>query len=205
MVSVQQTGQFVEILLGDGIMNDFYTALNYVNKMIYEPNDLIVKSVQEEKQNSKYCAGTFLLSSRTIRFRVAKITPTKVGQFVAFWEKDENNKNQPYLYEEAPNLLVITTFKNENEFGQFIFPKEVLLKQNILRSTSTRGKMAIRVYPSWDSPSSKQALKTQKWQLPYFVDMCNSNKILLDKIMKLYFFNPLQTDAVLEQEVRARC
>src|SRR5699024_7234082 len=135
-------------------MDDFYTVINYVNKMIYEPNDLTVESIQEEKQNSKYGAGTFQLSSKTVRFRVANITPTKVGQFVAFWEKDENNKNQPYLYEEAPDLLVITTFKNEDEFGQFIFPKGVLLKQNILKSTSTKGKMAIRVYPNWDSPSS---------------------------------------------------
>ncbi|MBP1917163.1 hypothetical protein J2Z23_004148 [Lederbergia galactosidilyticus] len=68
-------------------MNAFYSALNYVNRMIYEPNNLTVKSIQEEKQNSKYSAGTFRLSSRTVRFRVANITPTKVGQFVAFWEK----------------------------------------------------------------------------------------------------------------------
>lgn len=167
-------------------MNDFYTALNYINKMIYEPNDLTVKSVQEEKQNSKYGAGTFRLSSRTVRFRVANITPTKVGQFVAFWEKDENNINQPYSYEKAPDLLVITTFKNDSEFGQFIFPKEVLLKQNILRSSSTKGKMAIRTYPSWDKPTSKQAIETQKWQLLYFVDMSNTSKLAIDKIIELY-------------------
>ena len=167
-------------------MNDFYTALNYVNKIIYEPNDLTVKSVQEEKQNSKYGAGTFQLSSKTVRFRVANITPTKVGQFVAFWEKDINNKNQPHSYEEAPDLLVITTFKNENEFGQFIFPKEVLLKKDILRSTSTKGKMAMRVYPIWDNPGSKQAMKTQKWLLPYFVDMCSPNKLPIEKIIELY-------------------
>lgn len=154
--------------------------------MIYKPNHLTVKAVQEEKQNAKYGAGTFQLSSKTVRFRVANVTPTKVGQFVAFWEKDEDNKNQPYSYDEAPDLLVITTFKNEHEFGQFIFPKEILLKQNILRSASTKGKMAIRVYPSWDSPSSKQAMKTQNWQLPYFVDMCNSNKLPSEKIIELY-------------------
>ncbi|GIN74250.1 mep operon protein MepB [Bacillus sp. J14TS2] len=167
-------------------MNDFLTALTYINKMIYKPNHLTVKAVQEEKQNAKYGAGTFQLSSKTVRFRVANVTPTKVGQFVAFWEKDEDNKNQPYSYDEAPDLLVITTFKNEHEFGQFIFPKEILLKQNILRSASTKGKMAIRVYPSWDSPSSKQAMKTQNWQLPYFVDMCNSNKLPSEKIIELY-------------------
>src|SRR5699024_6304151 len=172
-------------------MNDFHTALNYVNKLIYEPNDLIVKSIQEEKQNSQYGAGTFQLSSKTVRFRVAKVTPTKIGQFVAFWEKDGSNKNQAFSYEEAPDLLVITTFKNENEFGQFVFPKEILLKQEVLRSTSTKGKMAIRVYPSWETPSSKQAMETQKWQLPYFIDMCNLQKLPLEKIKELYFFNLL--------------
>ena len=169
-------------------MNDFFTALTYVSKMIYEPKNLTLKSVQEEQQNSKYGAGTFQLSSKTVRFRVANITPTKVGQFVAFWEKDENNKNQPYSYEEAPDLLVITTFKNDIEFGQFIFPKEVIFKQNILRSCSTKGKMAIRVYPSWDSPTSKQALKTQEWQLPYFVDMSKPDLLTEEKMIELYSF-----------------
>lgn len=167
-------------------MNDFYTALNDVNKMIYEPNGLTVKCVQEEKQNSKYGAGIFRLSSRTVRFRVANITPTKAGQFVSFWEKDKNNKNQPFTYEEAPDLLVITVFKNDSGFGQFIFPKEVLFKQEILKSSSTKGKMAIRIYPSWDKPTSKQALESSKWQLPYFVDMSDPSKLPIDKIIELY-------------------
>ena len=167
-------------------MNDFYKALNYVNKMIYERSDLTVKSVQEEKQNSKYGAGTFRLSSRTVRFRVANITPTKVGQFVAFWEKDENNKNQPFTYDESPDLLVITTFKGDSEVGQFIFPKEILFKHNILRSSSTKGRMAIRVYSSWDKPTSEQAMKTQKWQLPYFVDMSDQSELPIQKIIELY-------------------
>ncbi|QQP70153.1 MepB family protein [Carnobacterium sp. CS13] len=167
-------------------MNVFQEALRHMNQTIYEPKQLTVEYVQEEKQNSEYAAGVFRLSSKTIRFRVAKITPTKIGQFVAFWEKDSNNKNRPFLSEEAPELLVITTFKKNNEFGQFVFPKEILIKKNILRSQSAKGKMAIRVYPSWDRPTSKQAINTQKWQLPYFVDMSTPNKISIDKIIKLY-------------------
>ena len=66
-------------------MNKFHIALNYVNKILYEPNQLTVQSIKEEKQNSKYGAGTFQLSFKTVRFRVAKKTPTKVGQFVVFW------------------------------------------------------------------------------------------------------------------------
>lgn len=51
---------------GNGIMNDFNSALNLVNKMIYEPNGLAVQSVQEEKKNAKYGAGTFQLFSKTV-------------------------------------------------------------------------------------------------------------------------------------------
>ena len=167
-------------------MNDFQTVLTYLNKKMYEPNDIAISSIQEEKQNAKYGAGIFRVASKTVRFRVANITPTKVGQFVAFWEKDENNKNQPYAYKDAPDLLVITTFKSESEFGQFIFPKDILLNRGILSTNSAKGKMALRVYPSWDMPTSDQAKKTQKWQLPYFVDMSDSNQLTTEKIIKLY-------------------
>lgn len=165
---------------------DFFKALTYVNHLIYEPQHITVKAVLEEKQNAQYGAGIFQLFDKTVRFRVAKITPTKIGQFVAFWEKDVLNQNQPYLYAEAPDLLVITTFKNESELGQFVFPKEILLEKNILKSASTKGKMAMRVYPSWEQPSSKQALKTQNWQLAYFVDLSTPTKLAFEKLMELY-------------------
>lgn len=165
-------------------MNTFYTTLAYVTEIMYEPNQLTVESIEEEKQNSKYGAGTFQLSSKSIRFRVAKISPTKIGQFVAFWEKDEDHKNQPFSLEDAPDLLVITTIQ-ENQIGQFIFPKELLVQHDILKSRSTKGKMAIRVYPSWDHPTSKQAIATQAWQLPYFIDISDAKALPTDKMMAL--------------------
>lgn len=161
-------------------MRDFQTVLSYVNEQIYQPNGLIVSDIQEESQNAKYAGGIFCLSSKTVRFRVANITPTKVGQFVAFWQKDRQNKNQPYTFETAPDLLVITTFRNDEEFGQFVFPKDVLLKEGILSSDLSIGKMAIRVYPRWDSPLSKQAIKSQQWQLNYFIDSSDSSERIKD-------------------------
>ena len=101
-------------------------------------------------------------------------------------KKDDNDKNQPYKYSAAPDLLVVTVFKSENEFGQFILPKEELFRQSILISSSTKGKMALRVYPSWDIPTSNQATKTQEWQLPYFVDMSDPGKLDIEKLMRLY-------------------
>ncbi|MDV2686886.1 MepB family protein, partial [Alkalihalophilus lindianensis] len=82
--------------------------------------------------------------------------------------------------------LVINTFTSKNNFGQFVFPKEVLAKQNILKTASTKGKMAMRVYPSWEKTTSKQAIETQKWQLEYFIEVNKSNHFPLQKLLKLY-------------------
>lgn len=109
-------------------MDIFQTALAYITEKLYEPNQLIVTSVQEEPQNAKYGAGIFKIDSKTVRFRVANTTPTKIGQFVAFWEKDQDNVNQPYDYETAPDLLVINTFEKENKLGQFFFSKRYFVE-----------------------------------------------------------------------------
>ncbi|QGG52086.1 MepB family protein [Lysinibacillus pakistanensis] len=169
-------------------MNEFNKTLTFVNELLYEPNHLTIKNIREESQNSDYGAGVFQLNSKSVRFRVAKITPNKVGQFVSFWEKDEANKNQAFSYDNATDLLVINTFNNTGDFGQFVFPKEVLLKQNILKTANTKGKMAIRVYPSWDTPSSKQAIATKKWQSPYFVKMEATTRLSIHELLKLYSF-----------------
>lgn len=85
-------------------MNNFYDALSYVDKSLYTPNNLTITAFQEEAQNREYGAGTFQLISKSVRFRVAKVTPTKIGQFVAFWEKDQDNNNQAFSYEKATDL-----------------------------------------------------------------------------------------------------
>ena len=168
-------------------MNKFYKALTFVNELLYKPNHLVMKNIKEENQNADYGAGVFELNSKTVRFRVAKITPTKIGKFVAFWEKDEVNKNQAFSYDNATDLLVVNTFNEKGDFGQFIFPKEVLLKQNVLKTTDSKGKMAIRVYPRWDNTISKQATATQKWQLQYFISMNDIKSISRHELLKLYF------------------
>ena len=166
-------------------MNDFMNAVSYVTNLIYHPNHFTIQDIQEERQNSEYGAGRFLLNTKSIRFRVAKITPKKIGQFVALWEKDENDKNQPFTYDNSPDFIVINTF-TENHFGQFIFPKTVLAARSILRSEHSNGKMAFRVYPSWDTPASKQAVATQKWQLLYFIDLSDAAAAASKRVLKMY-------------------
>lgn len=59
------------------------------------------------------------------------------------------------------------------------------MKKEILSSENKKGKMAIRVYPPWEKNLNNTALKTQKWQEEYFIDL--RNNIDKNKILKLYF------------------
>ncbi|WP_142312318.1 MepB family protein [Bacillus wiedmannii] len=166
-------------------MNSYNNTIQNLNNIIYKPNNLLIANVKEEKQNAEYAGCLFHLNHNSIRFRVSKITPNKIGQFVSFWEKDDNMQNQAFSYEAAPDLLVITCI-DDNKLGQFIFPKEILLKEKILKTQSQKGKMAMRVYPIWDTPVSNQAKKSQMWQLQYFVDISDHNNLPIDKLLHLY-------------------
>lgn len=174
-------------------MNLFYRTLNYVTENFYSPAGLKVESVQEEPQNAEYGAGVFQLNAASIRFRVAKTTPAKTGQFVVFWEKDEDSKNRAFSCEDAPDLLVINTFHPvTGELGQFVFPKDVLKRHLVLAAEGSKGKMAMRVYPDWDTATSKQAIAAQKWQLPYFSRMDPMNDQHIQTLTTLYLHTRLQ-------------
>jgi hypothetical protein len=40
-----------------------------------------------ERESLEYAACSFKLNSMSVKFRVAKITPTKIGQFVTLWKR----------------------------------------------------------------------------------------------------------------------
>ncbi|MEK5032570.1 MepB family protein [Paenibacillus sp. FSL R7-0302] len=168
-------------------MNKFHTTLAYINETLYAPAGFIADSIREEPQNAEYGAGTFQLGALSVRFRVAKITPTKTGQFVAMWEKNAERKNQAFTYADAPDLLVINTFHPvSGELGQFVFPKDLLKKHGVLATDNAPGKMAIRIYPAWDTVTNKQAVATQTWQLPYFGIVDPMNHHHMQVLTRLY-------------------
>ncbi len=155
------------------------------NELVYTPCKFLCSQPILEEQNAEYGAYIFYLNSSYVRFRVAKITPTKVGQFVTLWERINGEAIQPYDISNPADLFVISTRKG-NEFGQFIFPKTVLFHQGIVSNNGEDGKRAIRVYPPWDKPTSYQAKKTQIWQLEYFLEIPSNNSINLVRAKSLY-------------------
>lgn len=150
----------------DSIHSDLVATKN----LVYNPCRLDCSSPLPETHNAEYGAYLFNLNALSIRFRVAKITPTKIGQFVTLWERIGDGPIQPYDVSDLSDFFVISTRKGSH-FGQFVFPKFVLCDQDIVSDEGKGGKRAIRVYPPWDNPTSRQAQKTQKWQLEYFLEI----------------------------------
>lgn len=127
-----------------------------------------------EAESSEYGACSFVLNNLNILFRSAKITPTKTGQFVTLWKRTKQGPIQPFDSTDPIDLFIISTRKDDH-FGLFIFPKLILITKEIV-SDKKEGKRAMRVYPPWDITTSKQAQKTQKWQLDYFIEIPQNPK-----------------------------
>ncbi|MCC3663167.1 MepB family protein [Staphylococcus haemolyticus] len=121
-------------------------------------------------KNIKIGLMNFVISPiyyRTFKSRLAQKTPNKKGYFFAMWKKDENHTNIPFTEDDLENQLIVNIV-DDNRRGQFIFPKDILIKKGILKSDDSKGKMALRVYPPWETELNKTAAKTQAWQCAYF-------------------------------------
>ena len=144
--------------------------LEETSKLVFEKLDLKIQNLVIEKESQEYSAAQFELNSLKIIFREAKITPTKIGQFVTLWKRIDNKPIQPLEINDNFDLVVINC-KTTTNFGQFVFPKNILLEKGYLQSQSKKGKLGFRVYPSWDKTMNNQAQKTQNWQLNYFIEI----------------------------------
>lgn len=146
--------------------SDFLATKN----LVYDPCKLKYTPPILEAESAEYGACVLEVNNFSVRFRVAKITPTKSGQFVTVWKRLSNGPIQPYDISDPVDFFVISTRKDQH-FGQFIFPKSVLCEQGIFSKNGRGGKRGIRVYPPWDKALNKQAQKTQQWQLKYFLEI----------------------------------
>ena len=161
------------------------TYLPTAQSLVYTPCGFDFSSLLIEKESSEYGACTFTLNGLSICFRVAKITPIKIGQFVTIWKRIGKSPIQPFDLSDSIDFFVISV-KQESFLGQFVFPKSVLCEKGIVSKNGKGGKRAIRVYPPWDNAISPQAKKTQKWQLEYFLEMPQNQPIDSLQVRMLY-------------------
>lgn len=152
---------------------------------IYEPAGLKITSpAQREAESTEYGACRFGLNGFNIAFRIAKITPKKLGQFVTVWKRLTPNSAIIPLDISDDIDFVIVSVADSAQHGQFIFSQKTLVNRGILSHQGQGGKLAFRVYPSWIKPIAKTAIKTQEWQLRHF--FLTSQKESYQSILKFF-------------------
>ena len=157
--------------------------LSQIETEVYNQCAFDISDFKMEAESKAYNACRFKLNGRKIISRNSKITPKKSGQFVTFWKRNGNRPIKPFHDTDSLDLYIVNV-RTETEFGQFVFPKSVLIKRGIISSDQKEGKRAFRVYPSWAVTENKQAERTQKWQLNYFYEI--GARTDLTKVMELY-------------------
>jgi len=138
-----------------------------IKELVYDTCNYKFTNLVNDSESAEYEACSFKLHSFRIIHRLSKITPTKIGQFVTIWKRNDKGITAPFDVLDNFDFIIITS-KSEENLGQFVFPKSALLEKGIISNNNSSGKRGIRVYPPWDIPTSKQALKTQNWQIKYF-------------------------------------
>lgn len=162
----------------------FQTDLQLAEKLFYNECGFQLQHLVWNSESANYGACSFELNNYKIQYRVANITPTKIGQFVAIWKRNNNGITAPFDISDSLDFMIISVRDSEN-FGQFIFPKLVLVSKGIVSKNEKGGKRGIRVYAPWDRPTNKQAIQTQAWQVNYFVEIKENSPIDLEKVKRI--------------------
>ena len=161
-----------------------YPELEKINNSIFKLCGFEISNLIQEAESQEYHACDFQLNGSLIKFRKAKVTPKKVGQFVALWKRSESGVTEPFNILDNFEYYIIATQTDINS-GFFIFPKAILEENKILTSSNYVGKRGFRVYPPWDIVTNNQAQKTQLWQKNYFIELSTNLEIDFEKVKKI--------------------
>lgn len=167
-------------------MNFLIDHLAMCNNVIFQPSGLqYTMNPVKAPEGEAYGACSFELNHRAICFRIAKITPKKKGQFVTLLERSQSGTIIPFDETHIADLFVVSVC-DDRHFGLCIFPKSALCHKGIISCQGKTGKLAMRVYPPWVQPSSKQGVMTQRWQIECFLDASHGNQIDLERARFLF-------------------
>lgn len=163
----------------------FETDLQFAEKSVYNKCGFQLQNLIWNSESTNYGACSFQFNNKLIQYRVANITPTKIGQFVAIWKRNNEGITAPFDVADSLDFMIISVRDSEN-FGQFIFPKSVLVAKGIISQNEKGGKRGIRVYAPWDKPENKQAIKTQAWQINYFVEIRENSPVDFELVKRIF-------------------
>ena len=156
---------------------------------LYEPAGLkLSMDPIPEPESTDYGACYFGLNHKKVLFRIAKTTPTKIGQFVTLWKRPTpTSEIAPFDLSDDISFVIIHVSDGVHH-GQFIFDQKILLSKGVMSKNNQGGKRAIRVYPAWSTPTAKDAIKTQAWQLQYFLPLGENIQADLAQVRKFFNF-----------------
>ena len=138
-------------------MKSSVRLLNHIIKIKNLQQSLIIR---DEQWNQSYEAYNFNINDYVFKSRLAKKQQRK-RIFLSLWEKDKTKKNRAFDYESFPGKLIVHVI-DDSQVGQFIFPKHVLFHKGILRHHESKGKMAFRVYPTWEKDLNRVAQRHKR-------------------------------------------
>ncbi|MFE3445038.1 MepB family protein [Nocardia sp. NPDC059180] len=153
--------------------------------LIFDFLGLTISAPVPEQENAEYGAFVSSVGRGSVRFRVGKLTPAKVGLFVTVWRRAEDGSTEPLAAEDGIDLLVVTAREGKC-FGQFVFPKTALVEHGIVSVEGRGGKRGFRVYPPWSPTGNRQAMRSQKWQCDYFLELEGHEKVDVQHAKRLY-------------------
>jgi hypothetical protein len=155
-------------------------------------------------ESAKYEALNFSLNDKRIIYRKGKVTLDRPGAFLAIWQRphsEDGNKPIPltssqldYLFIQVESHTSITEeLEHRPKYGMFIFPISLLIAKGIVSSLNSKGKTGFRVFPPWSQDRgivgtkvfSESGKKTQRWQIPFFVEIDENGLIDPDELQQL--------------------
>ncbi|MFF4317754.1 MepB family protein [Streptomyces sp. NPDC001568] len=152
---------------------------------VYDPGGFTCSQPITEPEGTEYAAHAFTLDGLAVRFRVARTTPTKVGQFVTVWQRSLEGPIRPFDADDGVDLFVISS-REGARFGQFVFPREVLCERGVMSRNGAGGKRGFRVYPPWVTTANRQAGNTRSWQVDHFLDLGEPGSVDTARARSLY-------------------
>ncbi|WP_017600711.1 MepB family protein [Nocardiopsis lucentensis] len=162
----------------------FHGDLLAAKASVYDPSGFTCSPPAPEPESAEYAACAFTLDGRSVRFRVAKTTPTKAGQFVTVWQRSQEGPIRPFDTDDGVDLFVVSS--RGDGFGQFVFPREVLCERGIVSRDGSGGKRGFRVYPPWVTTTNRRARGVQAWQVNYFLSLGRTGHADLTRARALY-------------------
>lgn len=133
-----------------------------------------------EAENREYGAAVASVGRRSGRFRAGKVTPSKVGVFVAVWQRGGDGVSEPFPADDGVSVLVVTA-REGDRFGQFVLPTAALVEHGIVSMNGRGGKRGFRLYPPWSVPANPQARRSQRWQSEFFLDLTGNADLIRAK------------------------